>query len=190
MENFDFDFSETSSYKDIGEFYKEVQQQGYKISFKNIASSYVDELVENGKLYLFQIYNKDFSKNSKGTENLHTMYWRALFDEENLENVIYKLNGDAEIFFRRKSISENEKIVHPAHVEIENKNDETRKEKKTSIFNYDIIKDKRFTVDKFQFHVPITLNFQAIDRKSDINLRIRQEIKKNKDMHIIGIDRG
>lgn len=187
---FDFDFSETSSYKDIGEFYKEVQQQGYKISFKNIASSYVDELVENGKLYLFQIYNKDFSKNSKGTENLHTMYWRALFDEENLENVIYKLNGDAEIFFRRKSISENEKIVHPAHVEIENKNDETRKEKKTSIFNYDIIKDKRFTVDKFQFHVPITLNFQAIDRKSDINLRMRQEIKKNKDMHIIGIDRG
>lgn len=187
---FDFKFSKTSSYNDIGEFYKEVQQQGYTINFKNIESSYIDELVDSGKLYLFQIYNKDFSKDSKGTENLHTMYWKALFDKDNLENVIYKLNGDAEIFFRRKSISDEEKIIHPAHVEIKNKNEATKKEKQTSIFNYDIIKDKRFTVDKFQFHVPITLNFKAIDRKSDLNLRMRQDIKASKNMHIIGIDRG
>ena len=26
---------------------------------------------------------------------------------------------------------------------------------KESIFDYDITKDKRYTVDKFQFHVPI-----------------------------------
>lgn len=187
---FNFEFSDTSSYEDIGEFYKEVQQQGYKINFKRISSSYIDELVESGKLYLFQIYNKDFSKFSKGTENLHTMYWKALFDPPNLKNVIYKLNGDAEIFFRRKSITEEEKIVHPANVEVENKSEETKKDKPVSLFDYDIIKDRRFTVDKFQFHVPITMNFKAIDRKSDLNLRMRQAIKDCDDMHIIGIDRG
>ncbi len=187
---FEFEFSDTSSYADISEFYKEVQEQGYRLNFKNISEDYIDELVESGKLYLFKIWNKDFSEYSKGTENLHTMYWKALFDEENLQDVIYKLNGEAEIFFRRRSISEEEKIVHPANVEIANKNEETKREKATSIFKYDIIKDRRYTVDKFQFHVPITMNFKAIGYKRNLDLRMRQAIKECENLHIIGIDRG
>uniref|UniRef100_UPI0035F21D55 ReChb n=1 Tax=synthetic construct TaxID=32630 RepID=UPI0035F21D55 len=183
---FGFKFSPTSSYEDISGFYREVEQQGYKISFKNISESYIDELVDEGKLYLFQIYNKDFSPYSKGKPNLHTLYWKALFDEENLKDVVYKLNGEAEVFYRKASI--NETIVHKANEPIKNKN--PLNPKKQSTFEYDIIKDRRYTVDKFQFHVPITMNFKA-EGNSNINDEVNEFLKGNApDVNIIGIDRG
>ena len=101
---FNFNFSDTEKYEDISQFYRQVEQQGYKISFTDISEEYINKLVKEGKLYLFQIYNKDFSKYSQGTPNLHTMYWKAIFDEDNLKNVVYQLNGGAEVFYRKKSI--------------------------------------------------------------------------------------
>lgn len=182
---FNFKFSDTNSYQDISQFYREVEWQGYKISFTNISESYINKLVEKGQLYLFQIYNKDFSKYSKGRPNLHTMYWRALFDTDNLKDITYQLNGGAEIFYRKKSIEA--KVTHPKNEPIENKNPDNPK--KYSTFEYDLIKDKRFTLDKFQFHVPITLNFKAqnINKLNDFT---NKEIKNSDDIHIIGIDRG
>ncbi len=182
---FNFKFSETNTYNDISEFYKEVELQGYKISFTDISEEYINKLVEEGKLYLFRIYNKDFSSYSKGTPNLHTLYWKALFDEDNLKNIIYKLNGGAEIFYRKKSIEA--KITHPKNQPIDNKN--PNNPKKQSIFEYDLIKDKRFTLDKFQFHVPITLNFKAKDTHK-LNDLVNNKIKNTEDINIIGIDRG
>lgn len=72
------------------------------MSFARVSVSYINQLVEEGKMYLFQIYNKDFSEYSKGTPNMHTLYWKALFDERNLADVVYKLNGQAEMFYRKK----------------------------------------------------------------------------------------
>ena len=97
---FNFQFSPTHSYEDMSGFYKEVEQQGYKITFKNISSKKIDSFVESGKLFLFQIYNKDFSEKSDGKKNLHTLYFENLFSEENLKDVVLKLNGEAELFFR------------------------------------------------------------------------------------------
>ncbi len=185
--NFNFKFSNTDKYEDLSGFYREVEQQGYKITFRNISKEYVDKLVEEGKIYLFQIYNKDFSKYSKGTPNMHTLYWKALFDEDNLKNVVYKLNGQAEIFYRKGSIEKENIVIHKANNAIENKNMDNKK--KQSKFEYDIIKDRRYTVDKFQFHVPITLNFKAIGNER-INEQVNQYIKDNNIKHIIGIDRG
>jgi len=185
--NFDFHFSDTNTYKDISGFYREVEQQGYKISFRNISETYINALVDEGKLYLFQIYNKDFSPYSQGTPNMHTLYWRMLFDAKNLENVVYKLNGQAEVFFRKSSINETDKIVHPAQQPINNKNE--LNEKRQSVFNYELVKDRRFTVDKFQFHVPITLNFKSIGM-NNINSTVNSYLKDSKVTHIIGIDRG
>ena len=183
---FGFNFSDTSSYEDLSGFYREVEQQGYKISFRNVSVDYVDSLVEEGKIYLFQIYNKDFSPYSKGTPNLHTLYWKMLFDEKNLADVVYKLNGQAEVFFRKSSIN-YERPTHPANQPIENKNPQN--EKKQSVFYYDLIKDKRYTVDKFQFHVPITMNFKSTGSEN-INQSVNEHVQKSDDLHIIGIDRG
>lgn len=183
---FDFVFSDTNTYQDLSGFYREVEHQGYKLSFRNVSVAYVDQLVEEGKIYLFQIYNKDFSPHSKGTPNMHTLYWKMLFDEQNLKDVVYKLNGQAEVFFRKSSITYT-RPTHPANVPIDNKNKLNKK--KQSVFEYDLIKDKRYTVDKFMFHVPITLNFKSSGTEN-INRLTNLFIQESNDMHIIGIDRG
>ena len=183
---FDFKFSDTSTYQDISEFYREVEQQGYKMSFRKVSVDYIKSLVDEGKLYLFQIYNKDFSDHSKGTPNMHTLYWKMLFDEENLKDVVYKLNGEAEVFFRKSSITV-QSPTHPANSPIKNKNKDNQK--KESKFKYDLIKDRRYTVDKFLFHVPITMNFKSVGG-SNINQLVKRHIRSATDLHIIGIDRG
>ncbi len=183
---FGFRFSETSTYEDLSGFYREVEQQGYKISFRNVATFYIDKLVDEGKLYLFQIYNKDFSPYSKGTPNMHTLYWKMLFDEKNLADVVYKLNGQAEVFFRKSSIS-YARPTHPANVPIRNKNKDNVKAE--SVFTYDLIKDRRYTLDKFEFHVPITMNFKSTGM-DNINQRVNEFLQRYDDAHVIGIDRG
>lgn len=219
--NFDFKFSDTESYNDISEFYREVEQQGYKIEWVYISEQDIEQLEKNGQLYIFQIYNKDFAKKSIGNKNLHTMYLENLFSEENLKDVVLKLNGEAEIFFRKSSIKKP--IVHKAGSILVNKciEDETGnkvsfpddiyneiyqymngmtdvlseraqnyyEKVKHSVSKQDIVKDYRYTVDKYFIHLPITINFKASSFMpiNDIALKY---IAKRDDIHIIGIDRG
>ena len=73
---------------------------------------------------------------------------------------------------------------------VANKNENTIKAgKATSLFKYNLIKDKRYTVDKFQFHVPITMNFKN-EKILNINQIVNKYLKYNDDVHVIGIDRG
>lgn len=175
-----------NSYASVDEFYSEINLHLYNISFRNVSVDYIHSLVDEGKIYLFQIYNKDFSPYSKGTPNLHTLYWKMLFDERNLTDVVYKLNGQAEVFFRKSSIN-YERPTHPANQPIENKNPLNKRSQ--SMFTYDLIKDKRYTVDKFQFHVPITMNFKSTGN-DNINQSVNEYIQQSEGLHIIGIDRG
>lgn len=184
---FPFKFSETSTYNDISGFYREVEQQGYMLGYRKISESFINQLVDEGKLYLFQIWNKDFSKFSKGIPNMHTLYWKMLFDERNLADVVYKLNGQAEVFYRKKSLDLEKTTIHRANKPIINKNRQNKK--CDSTFNYDIVKDRRYTVDKFQFHVPITINFKATGG-NNINENVQDIIRHNGIEHVIGIDRG
>ena len=171
-------------YADISSFYSYIDTLLYRITFKPVSVSFVQQWVDEGKMYLFQLYNKDFSAHSKGTPNMHTLYWKALFDPHNLADVVYKLNGQAEMFYRPKSIV-CKKPTHPANQPIRQRRDTT----KTSLFAYDLIKDKRFTVDKFLFHVPIRLNFKA-KAYVNINNMVREYLKQAQATHVIGIDRG
>mgnify|MGYP002508278712 FL=1 len=90
------------------------------------------------------------------------------------------------MFFREKSLPNN-KPTHPANEPIEHKNKLSGDYK--SVFPYDLIKDKRYTVDKYQFHVPITINFKS-ENIDNVNDRVNQYIRESKDLHMIGIDRG
>lgn len=152
----------------------------------NVSVAYIDKLVNEGEMYLFQIYNKDFSEYSKGTPNMHTLYWKALFDDRNLVDMVYKLNGQAELFYRKKSL-DSIRPTHPANQPIKNKNKNNKK--KESLFEYDLVKDRRYTVDKFMFHVPITMNFKNAGLEK-INQQVREYLQQADDTHIIGIDRG
>lgn len=185
--DYEFAFKDPSEYDSFSGFTEHINQQAFQVRFEPVSMPLVFRLVEEGKLYLFRIWNKDFSTFSKGTPNLHTLYWKMLFDERNLANVVYKLNGDAEVFFRKASIKEENRIIHRAHEKIANKNILNKKEK--SLFDYDIVKDRRYTVDKFQFHVPITINFKATGG-DNINPVVIDAIREGDFFHIIGIDRG
>ena len=175
---YNFNFRPTEEYQKINEFYDDVDSQGYVITFRDITASYINELVKDGKVYLFKIYNKDFSVYSKGTPNLHTLYFKMLFDERNLKDTVYKLNGGAEMFYRKKSLNYSEEIMKNGH----------HAEELKGKFNYAIIKDRRFAFDKFQFNVPITLNPNAPDR-GNINDICRDFIKSN-DINVVGVHRA
>jgi len=156
-------------YRDnIGEFYKDVSKNGYKISFVPVSESYVDQKNQNGELYLFEIYNQDFARGKKGNKNLHTLYFENVFSPENIaKNFPIKLNGQAELFFRPKSI-------------------EPKKEKRN--FPREIINKKRYSEDKIFFHCPITLN-RGADSIYRFNNYVNNFLSEN-DINIIGVDRG
>lgn len=185
--SFDIKWKKTSEYNDINEFYKDAVTGCYQIGQKTINWNELIKLVCNGKVYLFQIYNKDFSEYSKGTPNMHTLYFKMLFDERNLKDVVYQLNGGAEMFYRFPSLKIEETTVHKAGEAIRNKNKLSGKE--SSTFNYDIIKNKRYTKPQFSLHVPITLNFKS-QGKEQSNLDVRKALKNSTDNYVIGIDRG
>ena len=206
-------------YTDIEEFYRDVDNLGYQIDFSNIKTSFIDEAVANGDLYLFRINNKDFAQKSTGTKNLHTMYFEAIFDKKNLSNPVIKLNGGAELFYRKASLN-NKEITHKKGSILVNKickNGETLPDKiRNEIYQYenkfidtlseeskqvlhnqviikqathDITKDKRFTTDKFFFHCPITINYKE-GSTNDFNKQVLSFLRNNSDINIIGIDRG
>jgi len=102
---YSFSFKEASQYESWKEFTDHIDSMClYSIGFENIPVQIIDSLVERGVLYLFKLNNKDFSRSSVGRENLHTIYWRMVFAEDNLNDVVFKLNGGAELFYRRASI--------------------------------------------------------------------------------------
>ena len=107
-----YDYSslgDCSQFKQVDHFYSAINLLLYKIWFVNVSDSKINSLVDSGKLFLFQIYNKDFAEKSTGKKNLHTLYWENLFSKENLKDICLKLNGEAELFYR--PANENIKIV-------------------------------------------------------------------------------
>lgn len=186
-QSFEFKFKAPKDYEDISEFYADVANQGYKVTFRKYAASDIDKLVKSGKLYLFQLYSKDFSEHSRGNKNLHTLYFQMLFDERNLKDVVYQLNGGAEVFFRPASIKPEKRTIHKAGDVLENKN--PLNEKRTSQFDYDIIKDRRYTVDQFELHLPFTINFKARTHQN-VNIMVRSQLKQKKEQYFIGVKRG
>lgn len=183
---FNFNWKESSEYNDISEFYKDTINACYGLEFINIDWDKLMEFTNEGKFFVFRIANKDFSQYSKGRKNLHTIYWNMLFDKNNLKDVVYKLSGQAEIFFRRASIKQP--IVHKANIDIANKCKYSQKQE--SKFDYDIIKDRRFTSDQYELHASIIMNFKQPDASNSFNEECLQFIKNGGIKHIIGIDRG
>jgi len=216
---FGFLFSPTSSYEDISSFYSEIAKQAYNVSFTYIPEQQVNEWVDNGQLYLFQLYNKDYAEGTHGRKNLHTLYWENLFSQENLNDIVLKLNGQAELFYRPQSIKTP--ITHKMGSKMLNRRDKSGMPIPEPIYRnlyqyfngrresseltdaekayisqvvvknvtHEITKDRRYTKPEFFFHVPITFNLYA-DGNDYINDKVLEYLKDNSDVNIIGIDRG
>ena len=184
---FGFSFSDTSTYGDINAFYTEVDEQSYYVNFRPVSAAYINQMVDDGRLYLFQLWNKDMSPYSTGRKDPTTMYWNALFHRRNLDDPKYQLTGGGQVFFRRHSIVSDTAVRHRAGQVLPNKNPASAK--KESVFRYDIIKDRRYTVDQFQLHVGITV-FPKSERTEYVNNHIRSIVRNGGIRHVIGIHRG
>ena len=217
---FDFSFRNPIGYGSWKEFTDHIASMAYRITFENIPDATIANLVEEGRLCLFLLWNKDFSKASSGRPNLHTQYWNAVFSPENLRDAIIQLNGEAELFFRPKSIREpfrhkvGEKMVNrrgrdgspiPESIHGElfrhvNGSPEPLSAAARAWLSsgnlvvkdvaHEIVKDARFAEDKFSFHVPITINFKQPDAPARFNDQVREFLRANPDVNVIGIDRG
>jgi len=179
---FDFAYVKpTKDYKNnIGEFYNDIAKNSWRVWFERISDKYINEKLENGQLYLFEIHNKDFAPKAEGKKNLHTYYWQEIFSSRNQKEPVVKLNGQAEIFFRRGSLEKK----------VDNERNAPR----------DVIKKKRYTEDKIFFHCPLSLNFTKDETRKDtetykgpadgFSVLTREYLAKNPDINVIGIDRG
>lgn len=173
-----------AEYANIEEFFNDVKKQGRVFELVKMDAEKVEGLVESEDLYLFELYCKDFSAHSRGRKNLYTLYWEALFDENN-SDYTYRLCGGAELFFRKASYMNP--VVHPANEPINNKN--INNPKRTSTYPYDIIKNKHYTLDKFIFNVPLQINADA-GKENNVTIDARRAINAADDINVIGINRG
>lgn len=160
-----------------------------------VATAAIEEANKREKkpLFLFKMSNKDLSyaeksskgeRKSRGTENLHTMYLKALLG---MTQNVFTI-GSGMVFFRHKTKGLAETTArHKANEFIANKN--KLNDKKKSIFDYEIVKNKRFIEDKYLFHLSLKLNYTQ-PNKFDINSKVREIIRNGGIEHIIGIDRG
>lgn len=217
---FGFKYSDTKSYNDISEFYREVEKQGYKITFRKVSAKLIDQWVNEGKLFLFQIYCKDFAPGSSGKKNLHTLYWEQLFSKQNLKDVVFKLDGEAELFYRPKSSNEKT-VVHKQGGMLVNKRledgtpvPEDVYEELYKFFNKitkasDLSDEakawkNRVTVKPVKHPIvkdrrftqdQFQIHFKTqinfkADADTNLNEYILQTIKNNPNVNIIGLDRG
>ena len=174
------------NYEGLDHFYSELKSKIYKINFEEISDKYIHKCIKDKKLYLFEIYSKDFSEKSTGKKNLQTYYWQEVMRE----NSPFQLNGGAEIFYRKKIIKMNEADEKRGH---HYKQQRDHCESKGKPF-FPIIKDKRYTKERFLFHCPITLNYAAsgkADPKYALSSFNEQLNKENYDnAYFLGIDRG
>lgn len=215
-----FTYSPTETYETIDDFYKEVAKQSYQLSFKDISQKLVDEWVENGQLYLFQLYNKDYAEGAHGRKNLHTLYWKSLFTAENLSDIVIKLGSNAELFYRPQAIKKP--VKHEVGTKMLNRRDKSGMPVPDAIYRslyqfyngkkaeaeltaeerayisqvivkdvqHEIIKDRRYT-KQFHYQFHVPIVFNAnANGKVKFNDKVMDYIQDNTDVNIIGIDRG
>jgi len=216
--NFSFQMRKPEEYANLNEFFSDLEQNSYFLEFVPVSEKSIRQLVEEGKLYFFQIYNKDFAPGATGAKNLHTLLWEQVFDPENLRDVCIKLNGQAELFYRPKAAGKTS--VHPVGSKMVNRTcndgttlpDDVHKE----IFEYvnghiptlsdealiwfskavvkdvthEIVKDRRYYQNEYFIHVPVTMNVHASKRNVDLNNLVRLDLHDDFSVNIIGIDRG
>lgn len=183
------------SHKDVNPAINDVCNRK-SVEFIPVSDQEMYSHLASGNLYLFRITNKDLSyaqtmkdgkRKSRGKENLHTMYFRALMDPNQTTFDI----GVGEVFHRKASTKlkyDEDKPTHPAGQAIRCKKDKTQKR----TFDYDLIKDKHYTKDTYLFHLSIFQNYNP-SMSGGLNENVRKYLRTQnpaEPIHVIGIDRG
>ena len=175
-------------YNTMQEFYDDIDRQNIKMSLLPISEQFINEAEQNGSLYLFRVTCQDMSEHHHGKDGNFKVLIEEALSERNMSTGLIKICGGAAIYFRPKSIL-NPKVTHPAGVPIANKNPDNPN--RTRTLPYDLIKDRRFTEDRYMFHIPVTI-YPAADKNNSfkVNATVQEAIRNNPGMYVLGINRG
>lgn len=211
----EFANKEYTDYQQVKEDVKIVTSQKLvsyiPVSWKELSDALKPVVRKNGehephKFYLFRITNKDLSyaqtmaegkRESRGNENLHTMYFRAMMSTGQDTFDI----GTGDVFFRKATDAEKLKRT-PTH----SKNDDGKvivpcksaeKLGQTREMKCELIKDKHYTEDLYEFHLSMIQNYkpQTVDKVFTNGVveylkHNSEDIPNRETIHIIGVDRG
>lgn len=161
-----FHFRPASEYDDYNSFVNSLKDEElFFFEEKTVCWDELLQLVEEGKVYLFQLYNKDYANNSanNSTHNLHTLYWETVFSQQNRLSYDFKLE-EPKLYFREKAdVVQRTGDIHSVPL--------------------------RYQKPKMHLHIPILMNANSPKTK-DINQLVLEKIQSGAFSHIIGIDRG
>lgn len=182
---FGFQFKEADEYERLADFYHDVATQGYKTVFNGVSRPFIDEAVEDGDLFLFQVSCQDMLEKHTGKDgNYKALLYEALSGKIGGD---VRLCGGGAVYFRPASLPR--KVTHPAGVPIRTKNPDSKREKVTYV--YDLIKDRRYTEDRYAFHIPVSIYPDADAYGAlSVNRRVQEIIRENPGMYVLGINRG
>lgn len=206
-----------SEYSNVYEFYTDCEMCFAQTSIGYVSKDVLDELVNTGALYLFEIRNKDLYKD--GSKHIYTRCFHFLFSEENMQKKCMKLNGKPKIYYRPAAIDRY--ITHPKGSMIVNKIDKQENfipqdihrelylyannripsiSSKATAYEHlavikpafmDLIKDNRYTQEQYTLEICVTLNFDAIStvHKKSLNECVNARLKKG-ECNILAVTRG
>ncbi len=182
---FGFEFKKTDEYERLADFYHDVATQGYKTVFNGVSRSFIDEAVEDGYLYLFQVSCQDMLEKHTGKDgNYKALLYEALSGKAGCD---VRLCGGGSVYFRPASLPR--KVTHPAGVPIRTKNPDSARESVT--YAFDLIKDRRYTEDRYAFHIPVSIYPEADAYGAmSVNRRVQEIVRENPGMYVLGINRG
>lgn len=163
---YNYHFRPATEYDNYNSFVNSLKEETlFYFEEKAICWQKLLQLVEDGKVYLFQLYNKDYADNRPGNSksNLHTLYWEAVFSPQNRISYDFKLE-EPKLYFREKAdVIQRTGDFHSVPL--------------------------RYQKPKMHLHIPILMNANA-PKTGDINQQVLEKIKAGAFSHIIGIDRG
>ncbi len=176
--------------------------------------------ITNKDLSYYEKASQGLRKKEIGTKNLHTLYFEQLLSGEQqvidigkgeifhrrktpfYEPIIHRKNEL--ILCRTYNEDGNQKTVpddiykelslfYKGNIQEDKLSDASKKLKnlvKANKFDYEIKKDKRYTEDKYLFHLSINLNFDKSPNLEKFNDSVNDSLKHYENVKILGIDRG
>lgn len=204
-------------YNSVEEFNLAVDRISYSIGFDGgtISESDMENAVNQGLLFLFQIRSRDLDKLAVAPDANVSLFTRYFLDAVSAKPGV-RLNGGVAIFYRPASLSntfvhkegsilvnkytkDGEKIPHDVFLPLfrylnggTTKLTEEQKawlpRVKTREADKDLIKDRRYTEDHYEIQLPITIN--ALLDDASVTEQAREDLTKAKERNVLALWRG
>jgi len=122
-----------------------------------------------------------------------TPFYKPIIHEENKSILCRTYKEDGKLKTLTDDIYKELSLFYKGNIPEEKLSEASRKLKdlvKVNKFKYKIMKDKRYTEDKYLFHLSINLNFDQPPKLEKFNDSVNDSLKRNDNVKILGIDRG